>query len=196
MKGDSIIQLRVYVTKKRGVSLAEILMALLILALAVLPAVGSFSTYYGTATRQMEQEIALKLGEAVINVLMTVNYPDLVLGNITDVPIMVQLPAGELAANISFDGNVGTGSAIAIGRANFDISTSVTRAFEGQSIMAPHFDAMELKYFAPLPGPGGVPPGKIATYSCFDDLLTINVVVNYGGANPITLSTFRADLTR
>ena len=81
-----------------GISLVEILMALFILAIAVLPAIGSFSSFYGVATRQMEQEMALKLGEAVINVLMTTTYSELVKGTLTSLPLNIQTPSGTFPA--------------------------------------------------------------------------------------------------
>lgn len=179
---------------KRGLSLAEILMALLILAMAVLPAIGTFSQYYGTATRQMDQEIALKLGEAVINVLMTVTYGPLAHGKIPSIPLNIQLPSGAYSGSLDFDGYLATGTALNIGKARFSISASVTTVFRAQNIKTPHLDAMELSYMGKWPGPGGVPPGEIATYSCFDDLIVIRVSVDYGGGQPVELATFRADM--
>lgn len=181
--------------RQRGVSLPEILMALLILAVAVLPAVGAFTRYYGVATRQMDQEIALKLGEAVINVLMTVNYTRLSQGMIPNIPLNVQLPSGAYTGSLNFSGMEATGTSIVIGKVDYRISASVTPVFRAQNIDVPHFDALEFKFYEKLPGPGGAPPGEIATYSCFDDLLAINVSVKYGPGAPIRLSTFRTDMT-
>lgn len=187
---------RILLLNQRGITLAEILMSLLILALAVLPAIGAFSKYYGTATRQLDQEVALKLGEAVINVLMTVNYRQLARGEITSIPLNIQLPSGAYSGTLDFDGKLATGTALHIGKANFGISSSIETVFRAQNILTPHADAMELNYFSKWPGPGGVPPGEIATYSCFDDLIAIKVVVNYGGGRPVELATFRADMSR
>jgi len=181
--------------RKRGVSLPEVLMALIILALAMLPAVGAFSTYYGTATRQMDQEIALKLCEAVINVLMTINYTRLSQGLIPAIPLNIELPSGAYAGLLEFSGLQATGTAIVIGKINYRISASVTPVFRGQNINTPHSDALEFKFYEKFPGPGGAPPGEIASYSCFDDLIAVNVSVRYGPGPPIRLSTFRTDMT-
>ena len=62
------------IRKRTGVSLVEIIVALLILALAAIPAVGTFSTYYSASTKQMEQEMALKIAESVINLMHTISY--------------------------------------------------------------------------------------------------------------------------
>ncbi len=187
---------RTKVHARKGVSLPEILMALLILALAVLPAVGTFSKYYGVATRQMDQEIALKLGEAVINVLMTVNYTRLSQGLIPSIPLNVQLPSGAYAGSLDFSGLEATGTSVLIGKVNYGISASIVPVFRAQNIGTPHSDALELKFYQELPGPGNVPPGLIASYSCFDDLVAVNVSVSYGPGAPIRLSTFRTDMTR
>lgn len=179
--------------KKTGLSLVEILVALMILALAVLPAIGSFSKYYGVASSQMEQEIALKLGEAVINIMLSTTYSDLVKGTLTNLPLNIQLPSGSFAGNLAFvDGNA-TGTPITIGRAKYIIGAEVKTIFRGQNLNAPHADAMEFTWQIPLP-PG--PPPVVASYSCFDDLLCIKVTVAYSGASPIELATFRADMTR
>ena len=55
---ENISNIKRIIYKKSGVSLVEIIVALLILALAALPAVGTFSSYYATSTKQMEQEMA------------------------------------------------------------------------------------------------------------------------------------------
>lgn len=183
---------------RAGLSLVEILVALVILAMAVLPAIGTFSSYYGVATRQMEQEIALKLGEAVINVMMSTTYSNLVLGNLTSLPLNIQTPSGSFEGNLNFSGGNATATPITIGRTKYIVGAQVKTIFRAQNINAPHSDALEFSYQLPPPpiSGGGPPPPVVATYSCFDDLLCIRVTVDYGGPRPVELATFRADMTR
>lgn len=181
---------------RRGVTLVEILLAIIILAMAVLPAIGTFSQSYGTATRQMEQEIALKLGEAVINVLMTTAYGPLARGTLPSVPLNVQLPSGAYSGSLDFIGFMATATPLVMGRITYEISAKIDTVFKAQNLNTPHVDAMELSYLDKWPIAGGPPSGQVATYSCFDDLIAINVFVGYGGGKPVRLSTFRADMTR
>ncbi|MDD3146711.1 MAG: hypothetical protein PHD82_05370 [Candidatus Riflebacteria bacterium] len=184
---------------RSGLSLVEILMALFIMTLAVLPAIGAFSGYYGVATRQMEQEIALKLGEAVVNVLLTTNYTELVKGNLTGLPLNIQTPSGNFAGNLNFENGMATSTAVEIGRASYKISAAVKKVFIAQDIFTPHTDALEFSWLpadAPPPPPGPPMPAAIATYSCRDDLICIKVSVDYGGARPFELATFRADMAQ
>ena len=199
--------------KGAGVSLVEILMALFILAIAVLPAIGSFSTFYGVATRQMEQEMALKLGEAVVNVLMTTTYSELVKGTLTNLPLNIQTPSGTFAGTLNFSGSSATSTPIIIGKTSYIVGAQITKVFVAQDTYNPHNTALEFSWLPPK-GPGGPgggppppvpppvppvgapPPSMIATYSCHDDLLCILVSVDYGGPALFKLATFRADMTR
>ncbi len=184
--------------KKAGLSLVEILMALFILAIAILPALGTFSSYYGVATRQMDQEIALKLGEAVVNVLMTTTYSELILGTTPSLPLNIQTPSGSYEGTLNFTGGYATGTPVTIGKTSYIIGAEVKKIFIAQNIQAPHNRALEFTWQAPgAPLAGGAPPAPgVASYSCFDDLICIKVSVDYGGAKPVQLATFRADMTR
>ncbi len=188
--------------QRRGISLVEILMALLILSIAVLPAVGTFSNYYGVATRQMDQEIALKLGESVISLLMNTAYSDLAQGKLTDLPMNFQTPSGSIEGTLSFNGYNATGT-IEIGRVKHVINSSISKVFTAQNLDSPHKNALQFTWQSadpPPPMPIGAPPpppgSNIASYSCFDDLLCIKVSVHYGPGNPIELAVFRADMTK
>ncbi len=191
-------------SKRAGLSLIEILMALLILTIAVLPAIGTFSGYYGVATRQMEQEMALKLGEAVVNVLMTANYSQLKDGTIPALPLNIQTPSGSFAGNLTFTGGYASGTPVTIGKTRYIIGAEVRKIFLAQNISAPHNNALKFSWISsePPPGPppmgggGAPPPPPIATYSCFNDLICLKVTVDFGGAKPIELATFRADMAR
>lgn len=188
---------------RQGVTLIEILIALVIMALAILPAIGAFSTFYGTATRQLEQEIALKLGESVVSVLLTANYEKLANGNLDTVPLNIQTPSGDFSGSLVFTGKLASSTSVSIGRASYTISAAVSTLFRAQNIEAPHNDALmfSFKNYAPPPvvpggGPPPPPPEPIATYSCFDDLICIKVRVDYGHREVIELETFRADMSR
>ena len=189
---------------RRGVSLVEILVALVIMALAILPAIGAFSTSYGTATRQIEQETALKLGAAVVNVLLSANYDKLITGTLGTVPLNIQTPTGAFSGSLEFTGMTASSTSVAIGRATYSISARVATVFRAQNIDTPHNDALVFGFrdFAAPPVPPGppppppAPPAPVATYSCFDDLVCIKVRVDYGQREAIDLETFRADMSR
>lgn len=189
---------------RKGVTLVEILVALFIMALAILPAIGAFSSSYGVATRQLEQEIALKLGESVVNVLLTANYDRLISGSLGNIPLNIQTPSGDFKGALLFTGMTASSTSVTIGRASYAISAQVTTLFRAQNIETPHNDALVFGFrdFAPPPGPPGPPPPgpppppPVATYSCFDDLVCLRVRVDYGQREAVELETFRADMSR
>lgn len=193
---------------RKGVTLVEILIALFIMALAILPAIGAFSTSYGTATRQLEEEIALKLGESVVSVLLTANYDRLVSGTLGTLPLNIQTPNGDFSGALAFTGMTASAGAVVIGHASYSISVEINTLFRAQNMDAPHNDALVFSYRnfelppgpppppPPLPLPGPVPPAPVATYSCFDDLVCLKVRVDYGHREAVELETFRADMSR
>ncbi len=186
------LQERASPVNRSGLSLVEVLMAFFIISIAVLPAIGTFSGYYGVATRQMEQEMALKLGEAVINVLMTTTYSELKDGSVTSIPLNIQTPSGSVEGALNFAGFNASGTPVTIGKTSYSISARITKVFLAQNIFTPHDKALEFSWNLPESAPPA--PPKIATYSCRDDLLCIKVSVDYGGAKPFELATFRADM--
>ncbi len=202
LSSDERISLISCPSRRAGLSLVEILMALFILTIAVLPAIGAFSGYYGVATRQMEQEMALKLGEAVVNVLMAANYSELKDGAIPPLPLNIQTPSGSFAGTLTFTGGYASGSAVTIGKTKYVVGAEVKKVFLAQNISAPHNNALEFSWISPdappVPAGGGAlpPPPPVATYSCFNDLICLKVTVDFGGAKPVELATFRADMAR
>lgn len=196
------IATKTFCRRQNGLSLVEILMALLILSIAVLPAIGTFSGYYGVATRQMEQEIALKLGESVANLLLNTTYSDLVLGKLTNLSMNFQTPSGSIEGVLAFNGHNATGT-VEIGKVKYEIRTNISKAFIAQNLDLPHKKALQFTWQnadPPPPLPAGAPPAppgsNIASYSCFDDLLCIKVAVSYGPGRPVELAVFRADMTK
>ncbi|MFZ5951792.1 MAG: type IV pilus modification PilV family protein [Candidatus Rifleibacteriota bacterium] len=192
-------------SNRSGVTLVEIMMAIVILALAVLPVIGTFSKFYGTASRQLEQETALKISEATMNKLMSHRYSELVTGSSFNLALDFQTPAGVLTGSLSFGGSTGSSGPIKIGNVTYNITAEVEKVFIAQDILTPHPNAMELKYAMdptdpaappapPIPGPP--PLAVIATYSCSDDLIMIKLKVNYGGPKDVELVSFRADMSR
>jgi prepilin-type N-terminal cleavage/methylation domain-containing protein len=190
----------------RGVTLVEIMMALVILALAILPVIGTFSKYYGVATRQLDQEIALKIGEAAMNKLMAHKYSDMVKGESFTVPLDFQTPSGTLTGQMNFDGGTGVSGPIKIGKVTYQISARIDKVFVAQNLSSLHTKALMFRF--PV-DPVGMPPGPppqvgaslplaiIATYSSFDDLVAIKLKVDFGGPkDKVELTSFRADMTR
>ncbi|MEW6709154.1 MAG: prepilin-type N-terminal cleavage/methylation domain-containing protein [Candidatus Riflebacteria bacterium] len=192
-------------SERPGVTLVEIMMAIVILALAVLPVIGTFSKFYGTASRQLEQETALKISEATMNKLMSHRYSELVTGSSFNLPLDFQTPAGILTGSLNFAGTTGNSGPVKIGNVTYSITAEVEKVFIAQNILTPHMNAMELKYpidptdpnAPPMPPSPGPPPlAAIATYSCSDDLIMIKLKVNYGGPKEVELMSFRADMSR
>lgn len=183
----------------RGLSLIELMMAVTILALAVLPAIGAFSGYYGLATRQLEQETALKIAEGTLNKLMTHKYSDFFRNEPFTVQLNFETPEGSYDGSLKFGNSAGSAPPVSIGRASYSITASSSIIFEAQDMELQHDRAMVLNYPTqlPLPDSNGNSTG-VATYSSFDDQVLISVNVRYGESenNRIGLAAFRADITR
>lgn len=194
---------------KSGITLVEILVALLVLALAVLPAVGTFSSYYSTATRQMEQEMALKIAEATVNLLNSVSFDQFVTGDITQMPLAldIQTPDGTFNGKLYFKegienqpnvfGYTGRTSELQneklqINRIEYKIKVEARRVFKSQVISRPHDEAMRLYYLVEEED-GSTTQER---YDCFDDSYVFNVEVSFGNAIPIKISSFRMDMTK
>lgn len=199
------------IQKKSGVSLVEIIVALLILALAILPAVGTFSTYYSTSTRQMEQEMALKIAESVINLMNTLSYDMIIDKTLNTVPLDIQTPDGTVQGNLVFkadnpgmiglsaDGKTpgqsdnlylrGSCNEIQINRVKYGIEIDIIKEFRPQELNASHDDAMDFYYYDYY-------ASDTIRYSSFDYSFVFNVTVSFGKAKPIKLSSFRADMVR
>lgn len=190
---------------RKAVTLVEIMIAIVILALSVLPVIGTFSQYYGVATRQLDQETALKISEATMNKLLSQNYKDLVNNAAFSLPLNFQTPTGGFIGNMNFAGGNGSSGPIKLGKLTYKLDASIEKVFVAQDILAPHPLALEFKYGVDpslLPPPDPPPPGPpplagIATYSSTDDLILIKLTVNYGGqAHNVEISAFRADMSK
>lgn len=183
----------------RGLSLIELMMAVTILALAVLPAIGAFSGYYGLATRQLEQETALKIAEGTLNKLMTHKYTDFFHNAPFTVELNFETPEGSYNGSLSFSDRAGSAPPVTIARTSYSITAASSIVFESQDMDLQHDRAMILSYpiRLPVPDASGNTTG-VATYSSFDDLVMISVNVVYGESpnSRVGLAAFRADITR
>ena len=199
--------------KKYGVTFIEILIALFILALAILPAVGTFSTYYTSATRQMEQEMALKIAESVVNLMQTISYEQLT--DETAFPMQLDIQTSdntvicELSmvenSNREIDYEDGTKATvlysvkcdnIQINRIKYNINVDIIKAFEehDKAITNNNIDFMSFIYFDNFAEADVAEP--IKKYNSFDPAFIFNVSVGFGNAKPIKLSAFRADMVK
>jgi len=181
-------------------------MAALLLALAAVPLIQSFSQSYEIATRQVEQETIAKVAEAALNKLMSGRFDDLNAAVVkVAVPFEIQTPAGPVSAKIDLLGSPaqGTGTFVISG-IPYRVQVAVARMFAGHhGVLTPAATAKALtfSYAAPantmgLPPPP--PPGLVvATYSCPDDFLRILVKVTSGrGDREMRLITCRGDMRR
>ena len=208
---ENISNIKRIIYKKSGVSLVEIIVALLILALAALPAVGTFSSYYATSTKQMEQEMALKIAESVVNLMNTISYDMIIDKTLNKVPLDIQTPDGTIQGTLVFkepgpqmigmsqDGKTpehpdnfhlhGFCEDIQINRVKYRVEVSIIREFKKQEISKPHGEAMDFFYYDFL-------TSDILRYSSFDYGFVFNVAVSFGKAKPIRLSSFRVDMVK
>ncbi len=197
--------------KKSAVSFVEIITALFILTLAILPAVGTFSSYYSLSTRQMEQEMALKIAESVINLMNTVSYDMIIDKTLNSVPLNIQTPNGTVQGTLIFkevdprtiglsaDGNTprhpdnihlqGVCEEIQINRIKYQVVVNVIREFRPQNLNTQHNEAMDFYYY-------DYAASDSVRYSSFDFAFVFNVMVSFGNAKPIKLSSFRADMVK
>ncbi len=192
--------------RRKAVTLVEIMMAIVIIAIAVLPAIGTFSRYYGLASRQFDQELALKISEAAMNQLLAYKYSAFSNNETFVVPLNFQTPEGSVTGNLNFTGGAGTSGPIKIGNVTYQLNAAVEKVFIAQNIQTPHNNALEFKYpvdpahcpfpLPPPPPPPAPPPvAAVASYSCFDDLVMIKLTVDFGGPKDhFELISFRADM--
>jgi prepilin-type N-terminal cleavage/methylation domain-containing protein len=186
---------------RQGMTLVEVLMALVILAIAVLPVISALTQYYGVASRQFDNETALKLAEAAMNKILAHKYSALAKGETFSLPLDFSTPDGTVAGALSFSGGNATSGPIEVGKITYNISVETQTLFFAQNIDAPHDNALEFKFAAepPLPPIAGSPPPPptVASYSCFDDLIGIRLIVEYGGPKDrVELAAFRADMSQ
>lgn len=127
--------------RRQGFSLLEILLALVILALSVMPFLDAFLKNYGVTARQVDQEIALKLAEGTMNALLSQEFSDLMVppGGFS-IPLHFEI-AGTPVPGIAFPltGSGGSEKAkgtytLPVGKASFVLSASVLELFKGAPV--------------------------------------------------------------
>ena len=185
----------------RGFTLVEVMVAMLILGLAVLPLIQVFSKTYYVATRQYEEVLALKIAEATMNKAAAWNFQELDQpSGPFSLPIDVYIPAEVTGEVATFSGSLGITGTPASGSCsikykstNFNVRLQVNREYEGPQGAA---TAMVFYSAAPDLTAGGTPPPMVvASYACPDTFLRLEVNVGYGKFNKsVKLTSFRANL--
>jgi len=171
---------------RRGLSLVELLMAFFLIALIILPIMRALPQSFGIASRQADQEIAIKIGESTVNTLLAVPF-EVVSGSpgTRHVPFDLQTGSGTIPVSLQIAGLLGTGS-VRIGRTDYLIRITLKPEYSGPP---PAPSALVFGFAAPPPAAG------IASYACPDLFMMIRVDVEYGQRGvPVKLATFRADL--
>ena len=181
-------------------SLIEIMMAMLILGLAVLPVIQVFSKTYYTASRQYEEALALKIAEAIMNKASAWKFKDLEAppGSYT-LPVQVYLPADHSLPAAKFTGALGMNGTPACGRGEIKYkSTTYKMRLDTEILYSGPPDggsAMVFSFTSPLASPGTTVV-DVATYACPDTFLKMAVTVEYGKlGKKLHLISFRANLT-
>ncbi len=178
----------------QGITLIEITVAIFILGVAAIPMIGLFIGYYDGATRQLEQDVALKIAESTLSVLMNTKYSDLAHGTIGTLEVEVTTEEGLHPIKLMFTKNKSEDAKIKIGRNTYDVKAQVEKVFEGFNFQTNKNAKTNCATFNYLDLRDSKP--KTSQYKSFDDLLTLVVEVGYGGNVPIVLSSFRADMVR
>lgn len=186
--------------------MVEVLLAMFIMALAVLPLFRTFSQSYALATKQSEQQMALKIAEAAINKLLAVQFAQLS-GDAPpeDVPFEVQAPSGAVGGVLALvpgGGSlctIGTASLQLGGRKEFSVQVQVEREFEGRAMGAPPVIGPKTLLFSYCEDSyvDAAIPMIVQQYACSDHLLRISVNVTFGLPQmTLALHTFRVDMNR
>jgi hypothetical protein len=165
-------------------------MAIVIVGLALLPILQTFSQSYVLATKQHEQQAALKIAEAVLNKAMGVRFAELN-GPATaqNIPLDIQTQEGTLSGILEMAGNPAFGSgSVRLGRMTYGIQLETARQFTGTPYNPGTNPNMLTYHFH---------DGAPETYYCPDDVLRLFVRVRFGNpAAEVTLTTYRTDLHR
>lgn len=180
---------------QRGVTLVEILIAFLILAVAVLPVVAVFSKYYGVSSKQLDQESALKIAEAAMNEILSARFSSLDGGVSFSIPLNLETPAGTFPGTFNFSGNTGSSNDIKIGPNTYKLTATTHKVFTAQNpLQPPNPSALVFRYMT-VPDTG--PPAVVATYACTDDMISVKMDIEYGKyKNKLSIITFRADMSK
>jgi prepilin-type N-terminal cleavage/methylation domain-containing protein len=201
--------------KSRGMTLLEILVALLVLVIGILPVIGVFTQYFGVANYQTDQETALKIAESTMTKLLSSKFSDIAAGVSFPLDLSFQTPSGVFAGKLTFTGTKGESAPISLGKSSFKIDFNVIKVYEAFKITNIVNKAMVLKYPATTPPPDPIPPPPPAPpppplppavpvfpgmyvhdYSCTNDFLAFHLKVTYGDPEKsVDLMTFRADMS-
>ena len=178
---------------KLGITLIEILIALIILVVTVLPVISVFSKYYGVSSKQLSQEVALKITEAAMNELLSARFSSLDGGSLS-IPLNLETSAGRFSGTFNFSGHKGSSNKIKLGVTTYQLVASTTKIFEAQDPLgAPNPKALVFRYLTDTGGPSPT----IATYACTDDMISIEMGIKYGKFNKkLDIVTFRADMSK
>ncbi len=200
--------------KRFGMSLLEILVALLVLVIGILPVIGVFTQYFGVANYQTDQETALKIAESTMTKLLSTKYSAIAVGASFPLDLDFQTPSGAFSGKLFFSGTSGESELVEIGKSRFKIDFKVSKVYQAFKGTNPD-KAMLLKYPAyepppppiPLPPPAPPPPPSPPTipvfpgmwvhnYFCTNDFLAFHLKVTYGNPQKsVDLMTFRADMS-
>lgn len=177
---------------RQGVTLVEVMMALIILMLAIIPVISAFSKYYGVSSKQLDQEIALKITEATMNKLLSARFSSLNAGAVNiEFPLDIQTPAGVFSGKFKFSGSSGYSSDITLGANTYKLVASTSRIFEAQDPLAKDVNpnSLQFRYLDDT--------AATQTYYCTDDMIAIQMNTKYGKSKKqLSMITFRADMTK
>ncbi|MBF0500466.1 MAG: hypothetical protein HQM09_10060 [Candidatus Riflebacteria bacterium] len=185
-----------------GVTLLEIIIAMLIMAMAVLPLIRSFSQSHALAVKQLNQEIALKVAEATLNAAMSAEYAYLdgePTAIATGIPLYFEMPnQAPITTSIVLTGpGLGSTTGVAsfqVGPTFFQVTLDCVPLFGTSPFTTPlvlSFADWQPSYAHPL----------VATYSCPADerVLRISSTVSWESnklPQNITLESCRVKLSK
>ena len=176
---------------RRGLSLIEVVVALFLVGIAVLPLIPVFSQSYVFASRQVDQETAIKIAEATANQLMSVPFdflntapPGSQMNLRYEVP---NAPPVNITMPLSWGAGAVNGSAsFKIAQTPFTVGVASHRLYDAS------VSPMVFQYYDTL-------NSQVASYVCTDDFLQLDVTITYTpGKVPIvaSLTTCRANMTQ
>lgn len=178
----------------KGMTLVEVLMALVILMLTIIPIIAAFSKYYGVSSKQLDQEIALKITEAAINKLLSAKFSSLNGAADINFPLNLQTPAGTFSGQFHFEDHNGKSNKIKLGANSYQLFASTSQVFEAQKLVpfVANPNSLQFRY---IDDTSGTPVHS--TYYCTDVMIAIQMDITYGKKeNKLSMVTFRADMTQ
>lgn len=180
-----------------GLSLLEIVIAMLILAMAVFPLIRSFTQNHQLAVRQLDQEIALKIAEAALNSAMSGHFEILDSGSAfanANLPLRLELPNqapinGSITLGGPGQGKTTGGTTFRVGATTFNVKIDCDPLFG----LSPTTTPLELVYRNV--------EGMVASYACPPEerIIRIKSGVSWEANHVlqnITLESCRAKLSK